>query len=558
MRGIIYTRVSSEEQVRGTSLDSQEEACRRYCSEKNIEVLALFREEGASAKSANRAQFLRAIDFCRKQKPAIDAFVVAKVDRFARNTEDHFTVRKILTDYGTQLHSVSEPIGDDPTSKLFETILAGFSDFDNAIRRQRSIDGLSAKINQGLYPRKPPIGYLSGYANRKRLKKTEPDQIDPETFPILRRALGEFAQGLFTRSQLRARLDDLGLSVVRGRKTYSQLVDQILAPSRLKFYAGILENPWTGKDVPGLHRPLLSRATYHRILERLGNRKAKPRWQHTAPDFPLRRTVQCVACQTPFQASFSKGHGGTYGYYRCARKGCTRSGKSVRRKRIEGAFVDLLNGISVDDRFTALFQGTAEHLLASRMEETRAAREKVNRTRSALKARRRRIYAMAEEGLYDAGEVDNRIADLDRRLKHLDESVASKAFNGELSQLAAQALQFHRSLGTAWRQLPLRLQQHFQEFVFPEGVVFDHENGEFRTSKTPDLFRGLEPFSREFTSRVRQTSAASNGSDRRPEDTPQYELDDMKEQMRVWIEFVIEAMAYLGDHVAPSASPAEE
>ncbi|MBU1941109.1 MAG: recombinase family protein [Candidatus Thermoplasmatota archaeon] len=36
-------------------------------------------------------------------KKQIDAFVVHKVDRFARNTEDHFSVRKILMDHGITL-----------------------------------------------------------------------------------------------------------------------------------------------------------------------------------------------------------------------------------------------------------------------------------------------------------------------------------------------------------------------------------------------------------------------------------------------------------------------
>ncbi|MSU44944.1 recombinase family protein, partial [Candidatus Nomurabacteria bacterium] len=51
MKGIIYVRVSSEEQVKGTSLEFQEESCRKYCKDKSIEVIKVFREEGASAKS---------------------------------------------------------------------------------------------------------------------------------------------------------------------------------------------------------------------------------------------------------------------------------------------------------------------------------------------------------------------------------------------------------------------------------------------------------------------------------------------------------------------------
>ena len=50
MKGIIYTRVSSDEQVKGTSLEFQEELCRKYCKEKGIEIDSVYREEGESAK----------------------------------------------------------------------------------------------------------------------------------------------------------------------------------------------------------------------------------------------------------------------------------------------------------------------------------------------------------------------------------------------------------------------------------------------------------------------------------------------------------------------------
>src|SRR5579872_1381893 len=96
MQAVIYVRVSSGEQVIGTSLDSQETQCRRFCAERGFTVLEVFREEGESAKTADRTALLRALEYCRKNKGKVQAFVVAKVDRFARNTEDHFYVRKLL------------------------------------------------------------------------------------------------------------------------------------------------------------------------------------------------------------------------------------------------------------------------------------------------------------------------------------------------------------------------------------------------------------------------------------------------------------------------------
>lgn len=161
-RAIIYIRVSSDEQVDGTSLDYQESQCRKYCEDHGIEVVAVFREEGGSAKTAQRKEFLKAIEFCRKQKKKmpIHAFVVHKCDRFARNVEDHMMVKRKLQDFGTKLHSVTEPIGDSAMGKMFETMMSAFAEFDNSIRRQRCINGMSEKIKQGLWPWHAPCGYI--------------------------------------------------------------------------------------------------------------------------------------------------------------------------------------------------------------------------------------------------------------------------------------------------------------------------------------------------------------------------------------------------------------
>jgi site-specific DNA recombinase len=134
MNGIIYCRVSSKEQIEGTSLESQEVACREYAKSKNIKVLKVFVERGESAKFADRTQLIELIDFCRQNKGTIEVLLVWKVDRFARNVGDHFNIKASLMKYGARVVSVTEPIDPNPEGKLMETILAGFAQFDNDIR----------------------------------------------------------------------------------------------------------------------------------------------------------------------------------------------------------------------------------------------------------------------------------------------------------------------------------------------------------------------------------------------------------------------------------------
>ena len=45
---IIYVRVSDPNQVSGTSLEFQEQECSKYCERTDMEVAAVFREEGES------------------------------------------------------------------------------------------------------------------------------------------------------------------------------------------------------------------------------------------------------------------------------------------------------------------------------------------------------------------------------------------------------------------------------------------------------------------------------------------------------------------------------
>src|ERR1700677_4319850 len=120
MTGVIYCRVSSKEQIEGTSLEVQEAARRDYARANTIRVLKAFVEQGESAKFADRTQLLELLEFCRKNKGSVDALLVWKVDRFARNVADHFSVKSTLAKLGVRIISVTEPIDNNPEGNLME------------------------------------------------------------------------------------------------------------------------------------------------------------------------------------------------------------------------------------------------------------------------------------------------------------------------------------------------------------------------------------------------------------------------------------------------------
>ena len=100
-----------------------------------------FIERGESAKFADRTQLLELLEFCRNRENAVQALLVWKFDRLARNVGDHFNIKANLLKQNVRVVSVTEPIGANPEGKLLETILAGFAQFDNDLRACKSVAG---------------------------------------------------------------------------------------------------------------------------------------------------------------------------------------------------------------------------------------------------------------------------------------------------------------------------------------------------------------------------------------------------------------------------------
>ena len=118
MRAVIYLRVSTKEQAEeGYSIPAQAEACRRFVAEQGWELPDEYVDRGESARTADRPQ-LQAMLAQLAHDRSIETLVVRKLDRLARNLEDHAAIRAALRKADVQLHSVTESLEDSASSKL--------------------------------------------------------------------------------------------------------------------------------------------------------------------------------------------------------------------------------------------------------------------------------------------------------------------------------------------------------------------------------------------------------------------------------------------------------
>lgn len=249
MNAVAYIRVSSKEQVQGTSLDSQEVACRDYAEKLGIMLPDenIFREEGESATLSQRPKLVEMLDFVKKNKGKISHCIVFRVDRLARDTYVHSAIRVKLKTNGVRFVSVSEPIGEDPTGNLMETILSGMAQFDNEVRTARTTSGMRARTNQGGWPHDSPLGYRK-VRSPSGISTIEPD----ETADIIAKLLYEFSKGAMSVKDACDYASDIGIRAKSGKPCGWQSIKNILIDPK---YAGFIKSKYTDGELRiGIHK----------------------------------------------------------------------------------------------------------------------------------------------------------------------------------------------------------------------------------------------------------------------------------------------------------------
>lgn len=109
-KAVVYVRVSSKEQVDGASLDAQEKACIAYAENKlNCDVVVKpFREEGESAKTANRVELTKMLAYTQMYKGEIDCAVFYDMSSVSRDSDSYYGVVKAILQKNGEKNTFSQ------------------------------------------------------------------------------------------------------------------------------------------------------------------------------------------------------------------------------------------------------------------------------------------------------------------------------------------------------------------------------------------------------------------------------------------------------------------
>jgi DNA invertase Pin-like site-specific DNA recombinase len=429
-------------------------------------VAETFIEAGVSAKTANRPELIRALEFCRSQR--VRYFLVYKIDRFARNQQDHVVVRARLRRYGTDLRSVTEPFDDTAGGEVMEGMLSLFAQYDNRVRTERTLYGMEQRVREGTWVWPAPFGYRrpAGGGN------IEPD---PTTAPAVRRAFEDYSTGVYSHARLASKLAAEGVRTSTGREPDGQFIYRML---RNPIYCGVIE-VW-GEQYRGSFLPLISRE----LFEACQPKKPAESRPHAAPRslnnplFPLRGFIRCAECDRPLTGSQSRGKDGAlYAYYHHYNRDCALV-RWLPKDQLEKTFRELL------DQY-ALSPGSSEAMLTTVRDHIRELRDAdarrlaaVRRDLTDLDLERQRIFDHHRAGVYSTEEFLEQKAMVNRRMNEKQLLLErGEAGNDGIVDGLAQVLDVCQRPRATWDELkdsfPERIS--FQRLMFPKGLLIEDQ-----------------------------------------------------------------------------------
>jgi site-specific DNA recombinase len=458
---VIYTRVSSKDQIDGYSLDMQARTCQEYACRLGYEALRIFEERGESAKTADRTELQAMRKYVADNASLLKAVIVYKVDRLARNALDHGLLRAYFTKYGVRLLSATENLDDTSTGKFAETVLAACAELDNSVRADRAKSGMKDAVRAGRYVWPAPIGYRN---NNGGLPSIIPDS--PATVELVRKAWTLVASGT-PAYEARDQLVKEGLRNHGGGVPSAHAFRAMLT---CETYVGYINA--FGMRVQGDFEPLVDAELFRTVERILNPPKGSPSrsYKRANPDFPLRGTILCPHCGAPLTASWSRGHGGKYGYYRCMR--CNRV--AFRKEGLEPNFVSHLNRLSLTPSLIGVLSKAIEANLG---ENARSNEQVIHQLRNQLEGQRERKSQIVEKSLTNVldddlvrnllKEADQKIEETEAALRHCTES------QGTDLKIVKVGLLLLDKIGSMWEGADVMIQKRLQRFVFPDGATFD-------------------------------------------------------------------------------------
>jgi uncharacterized protein YjgD (DUF1641 family) len=372
-----------------------------------------------------------------------------------------------------------------------------FGEFDNQLRRQKSMAGVKERLLKGEWCTKPPVGYDIIRINGER------KIVLNDTGKIIKKIFLWKAQERLPNEQIRQRLLNLKVNYCLRR------IAEILTNP---FYCGMMvHKALEGEVLEGKHDKLISKDLFLQVNGILAEKKLGLQTKKERPEIALKRFMKCEVCKEPMRGYIAKDTDKPY--YKCNTPGCKCNRNA---DELNHQFIERLNAFAVKGKCYKLIDRYLKYTfkqMNSSLAENQAA-ERARIAELSKKVERLEERYILEEIAGDLYQKYKQKFEVER-----DEIEARMKNNtielSRLDSLIKFTFTMAENLPKMWASGDYMQRQELQTAFFSEGISYNRQKDECRLDKpnyflahiadlsgkiakfTPEQFKNFDPSSLE-------------------------------------------------------------
>ena len=458
-----YIRVSTEDQKnRGYSPDNQIRQARDYAAMHDYHIRRIFDDSGRSGRSTENRYALQEL-FRAIEKDPVDAILIYKIDRFARNVGDFDRMYKDLKVRGVKLISICEGdlMGGDC---LIPGIFSLVAQWESETNGKRTRDALAQKFEEGWLPRPPPLGYKSVGGDKEK-KTCEPD---PYEAPIIKELFELYGTGNYSILEIQDWLADKNIVSKNGTGLGHSVINNIL---RNPFYYGLIR--WHGQSKIGNHVPIISKDLYDTCQFVLMKHRDFLLRRRTH-DFLLRGFIRCAECGQRYTAEWHKDgqklkkRDGKIAYYHCQkrdRNGCPAP--YVEMTNLETQVAEQFKNMQFSRKFIDMIVTKAREKVESNRKLLSSKKQAILNLKTSLETRRNKLEDALLDGTVDRETYSRKHDDIQLKIQSADSqnNEIENSCNIDMD-LIEEVLAFTRNIYQTYVDAPNFLKRHYMRFFY--------------------------------------------------------------------------------------------
>ena len=478
-----YDRVSSKDQmVNGNSLVWQFERIDEFANKSNFIIKSKYGGTYESAKNDERKEFQRMLKDIEKDK-SVAGILVYSYDRFSRSGANGIFLLENLQKLGVRIVAITQEVDSStPTGNFQQNLYMLLSKLDNDMRKDKSVSGTKSILRKGYWPYSTPLGYTN---QNKHVTADKHLYVINDDGLQIKKAFQWKASGKMTNQQIIDRLNAKGVKISLRHMAW------VLANP---FYCGyIISSLLPGEVNIGKHPAIIDEKTFL-LANNIGNED--PRHgvikMRNHIDLPLKIFMKDIVNESPFTGYFNKKK--KIYYYKSRGKG---TNVNINAKKLNGQFLEILSQFEFDgtnkNKLKQILDTKLTKLLCNNQVDEKANKKRIAELKNQIDLLEERFVLKEITG--------EQYAKFSKKYHHEIDIIAKENdqhgnLSSNLNKAIEKSLKISENISQMWISGDFHDKQKLQYLLFPEGMLYDKENGVVRTTRINYLFRSIAMESR--------------------------------------------------------------